>query len=723
MQTDNDLFDYNGKTGKKRERATQACLPCRKKKKRCDGLKPECRNCQEAEIPCEYAIGKRRGPRKGYVQLLEDRLAMLESRLANTPSQPSPKHSPSHESDDIENLQLPQHDVLVSLVDLFFKYVNSIFPLMHYDSLMASVEANTVPLPLLWSILAVGARFSDHPAIKTDPPYWAGEKYAKKAASYINAALMETSVTNLQFWAIMSCLEYGRAAGSRSWIYGGTACRMCFELGFHKKETESKPIYKKDGKLDKAAMGLRNRLYGSAGNSRPQVFVKGLYDTELAPRECYNLNAAKMNVTVSGKQVTIDTDSLTMVVQPYLSLVEIFGEVISSVQSTKDTSSKSYWPPLARFDELDATLQDWNRRLPDMMTYSESNFSYHLERASFGRLCYYLYSHVLWRTLVLVLHRSSLVYVDAMGNVIRINTMDHDTHRKIRASVDVCKQMVFEAMPIFEMIRTYCGTNVNPYMAYSSYMFATILMTSAFTCNEDLHRRGGQFLSSLVQMIDILRPCWPVCERLYITTRDLMIQHSKMYPYSENRYNSTPVKVATLPIGPVPITQISDITDPPVKRRMTSMSSASSTSSFSPPGIRGLQSPKPWTDPVPANDPSAAIPPWDRQKTHIPPIPHPLPSISTPANTLPAASALDLNDCAIDFNSSAFLNDTDLFGQLMFDETKMISMLSGNIYNANGPGTALPPFDNNNDDSEISLLFPQSNPALFGHQTHTPWPA
>lgn len=58
-------------------------------------------------------------------------------------------------------------------------------------------------------------RFSDHPKIKTDPPYWAGEKFARKAGSLISVELFEPTVSNLQFWGVMACLEYGRAAGSR----------------------------------------------------------------------------------------------------------------------------------------------------------------------------------------------------------------------------------------------------------------------------------------------------------------------------------------------------------------------------------------------------------------------------------------------------------------------------------------------------------------------------
>lgn len=66
-----------------------------------------------------------------------------------------------------------------------------------------------------YSSLFFNHRFSDHPEIKTDPPYWAGEKFARKAGSMISNDLLEPTVPNLQFWGVMACLEYGRAAGSR----------------------------------------------------------------------------------------------------------------------------------------------------------------------------------------------------------------------------------------------------------------------------------------------------------------------------------------------------------------------------------------------------------------------------------------------------------------------------------------------------------------------------
>ena len=44
------------------------------------------------------------------------------------------------------------------LVDLFFKYINSVFPFVHKATLKRRIDDGSVSKPLLWSVLAIGAR-------------------------------------------------------------------------------------------------------------------------------------------------------------------------------------------------------------------------------------------------------------------------------------------------------------------------------------------------------------------------------------------------------------------------------------------------------------------------------------------------------------------------------------------------------------------------------------
>lgn len=59
----------------------------------------------------------------------------------------------------IENCaDLPPLDIVNHLVDLFFKYINSLFPFVHRHVLKKSIKDGTVSRPLLYSVLAISAR-------------------------------------------------------------------------------------------------------------------------------------------------------------------------------------------------------------------------------------------------------------------------------------------------------------------------------------------------------------------------------------------------------------------------------------------------------------------------------------------------------------------------------------------------------------------------------------
>ncbi|ORZ11428.1 fungal-specific transcription factor domain-domain-containing protein [Absidia repens] len=579
---------------------------------------------------------------------------------------------------------MPSEEVVLHLVDFFFKYINSIFPLVHHATLVQSIKDGSISPPLLWSVMAIGARFSDHPDIKTDPPYWAGEKFARKAGALISNDLFEPTVPNLQFWGVMACLEYGRAAGSRAWIYGGLAARICFELGFHKEETLKLPVYKKDGTMDRVAMLMRRRIfwscfnidkYGSAGNSRPQFFSKGDYDVGLPDEESLALlNPIHQNVTVDYKPVK--ADSLGSFVRHYLTLMELFGMVIKGMQRAKannknNTEQQStVWPPMDDFDQLNDALMDWKNGLPDHYDFSHQDLEFHLERASRGKINHYLCAHVIWRTLVLALHRGSLAYIDhqhqqsSNNNTQLQQQFSSSTWDRINESVAMCKRVVHEVMPIFQAMKDICSVNVIPYMGYSSYMFATILMTSTFTKTEEQHRKGTKGLLLLYDMIELLRPYWPVCERLSSTTRDLIVQHSKMYEYSQEEHHkrtgyelpssphqqqhpfpsyNTPTNEDALPPPPAP----------PQQQQSLPTTSFGGGPPVSMPGLVSPATPYPYSLPV-------------TTATDIPQ------SFDLP-DTFPGSGAT-----TIDFNSSAFLYDTGLFGQIMFDETKAMGMLQEN---------------------------------------------
>ncbi|KAJ2381557.1 hypothetical protein GGI05_005942, partial [Coemansia sp. RSA 2603] len=62
-------------TDGKRQRVSRACDKCRRKKVKCDGKRPICTHCAALGESCTYLDAtKKRGPPKGYIEVIENRL-------------------------------------------------------------------------------------------------------------------------------------------------------------------------------------------------------------------------------------------------------------------------------------------------------------------------------------------------------------------------------------------------------------------------------------------------------------------------------------------------------------------------------------------------------------------------------------------------------------------------------------------------------------------------
>ncbi|KAF9329679.1 hypothetical protein BG006_007263, partial [Podila minutissima] len=75
------LLDFNSNS--KRSKITKACDNCRRRRVKCDGVPDGCGGCKAAKTQCVYTTSNtKRGPPKGYVEVIEDRLGKIENMLA-----------------------------------------------------------------------------------------------------------------------------------------------------------------------------------------------------------------------------------------------------------------------------------------------------------------------------------------------------------------------------------------------------------------------------------------------------------------------------------------------------------------------------------------------------------------------------------------------------------------------------------------------------------------
>ncbi|KAI0542545.1 hypothetical protein GGR58DRAFT_497090 [Xylaria digitata] len=89
-----------------------ACGECRRRKLRCDRQKPRCSACQAADVGCIVpAVKPARGPKRGYLKTLQERISVLEGALKENqripPSSPATEAaaSPSLDMRDVTGLR------------------------------------------------------------------------------------------------------------------------------------------------------------------------------------------------------------------------------------------------------------------------------------------------------------------------------------------------------------------------------------------------------------------------------------------------------------------------------------------------------------------------------------------------------------------------------------------------------------------------------------------
>ncbi|KAJ2009263.1 hypothetical protein GGI04_000601 [Coemansia thaxteri] len=89
----------------KKKRLTQACQHCRKKKIRCDGIRPSCNNCSKSKSPCTYLPSvRKRGRNSLRVAMLPTYASSAGGPYARALHQP-PQHAPARQQPHPQ----PQH--------------------------------------------------------------------------------------------------------------------------------------------------------------------------------------------------------------------------------------------------------------------------------------------------------------------------------------------------------------------------------------------------------------------------------------------------------------------------------------------------------------------------------------------------------------------------------------------------------------------------------------
>ncbi|KNC98880.1 uncharacterized protein SPPG_09320 [Spizellomyces punctatus DAOM BR117] len=506
---DQDEFD-SGPTGGKRKRITQACDACNKKKVKCDGIKPTCSNCLRSSSSCSYSRGaKKRGPRAGYIESLENRLKEMEALLKPLhgsdeslvsglssnetldQANPSRSSSTSMASLDLANstssapqfhndTMFTQHGVMIKdqipfsnsffmspsidyagtscppgptaqqqstgyvppdatndLLELYFHYIGPIMPLIHKRTFYQNI-ANQSPL-MLNAMYALAARFSTHPAIRTNPDafYSSGDNFYIKAREMVDHYMDVPNATTVNALLILATYAAESGRGSAAWMYSGMAIRMAQELKLN-VEPDFEEAFAGGSRMGWLEKETRRRLwwccfvldrYAGAAADRSMIINEKDCKVYLPSSEISweSLDPSEIAKNVSGLPtpdsyqiaVLTSTNAFTPGIpaqSPYgyfILLVKIFGKIVEYSNLFKTAQRTNTTPALTpdadyQLSVLDASLRDWFGSLPEWMRVIGDSFVPELTSTN-PPSWHIAYLHIFYHTCVIVLHRPKMM--------------------------------------------------------------------------------------------------------------------------------------------------------------------------------------------------------------------------------------------------------------------------------------------------------------------------
>ncbi|KAL2131503.1 hypothetical protein VTI74DRAFT_4945 [Chaetomium olivicolor] len=249
-------------------RESMNCKSCRKRKIKCNRLRPACEACQVFQCPCIYdAVPKKRGPKTDVLEALLKRVDGLEARLKDQKTEPDTSNSSENAVLNIPEAsssgqpgpstaagakadvgQEPQDSTMFTptqpvesppeihpetLLDIYFnRFHDKPFHIFDESTLRQRLQLNQVPSYLMHAIYAVAARYAPHPsgyqsAVKLS------EEYAAKARLEIDVD--EPSVDALQALVLLVTAFTASGKGKKAYMLLTIAVGMAMALELHRE--------------------------------------------------------------------------------------------------------------------------------------------------------------------------------------------------------------------------------------------------------------------------------------------------------------------------------------------------------------------------------------------------------------------------------------------------------------------------------------------------------
>lgn len=508
---------------------------------------------------------QQQSPTAGYTVINAHEPPSLEykPRQPNLPMIQQTYHS-LYSSGDLPSLDIMQH-----LIDLFFKHCGSICSIVDVKRFRQSVVNKTCNPFLLYSVLAVAARFSDRSDIIESPLWMSGEKYASKARAMLDQVIEKPSIDNCQGLLILNMNEYGCARGPRCWTYTGLAIRMIIELGLHKEkifeegmnsliplerwywyETRRKIFWDAfiHDKFASASTGRpsvlntldcdvllpvdysvleleegKNDFYQSNLNQTQLVHYHIVRDTSLSrDNEIKGIHYNLLDVNTATSKLYFNKLGWTSRILQETAILDKVTQLVNRGYQQNNASAYAPYEENSEFQKIDLVLDQWIENLPLQLRNTPANLELYRNITSSAMMikpAQYVLAHMMHNALIVLLNRPSLVIADmpGLGRVSRsVQDKVHRSMEKCLAAADNVTAMLKDLVCKIEV--------VPPFVAYLVYTTATVLVNNSFSMNPQEAQKAELALKEYFRFLSV-----GLCLRCTLFVLCILILKNKHY--------------------------------------------------------------------------------------------------------------------------------------------------------------------------------------------------
>ncbi|KAI0381936.1 zinc finger transcription factor 1 [Hypomontagnella monticulosa] len=416
-------------------RTPQACNICRRRKTKCDGVRPRCRHCASKDIPCIWPS----------LPMSPDQERSSTSPTATTPSVSGVTTSP-HE------VALPSYTALKRSFDRFFK--------THFASDFCSFdfrpdfEARYQEKPfLVVSIITLCAHYLTPEEALEDFGFNSGHEtwchYAPIARSLAKATSDEPTIPNTQGNLVLALSELLTKSGSRHWMYAGTAIRMAQIMRLNKEYHQNHSLRDQE---------IRRRVFWACL----------LMDRSLAyflskPRtlSLSNISIALPSTDISlayqeqTRGITLDNLSSfegypsDIGLKPYFLKAVCLWSNLADIHVCHRRFRDSFPPidPRSPMFKCSQAVREWSSSLARSLQWSVENY---ISQCGLGQGKIFVALHVLLRSALCVSHQSYLPQLD--GSSVLLDIADAAGWSLMHRDPTLISTCVSNAMLVGELV-------------------------------------------------------------------------------------------------------------------------------------------------------------------------------------------------------------------------------------------------------------------------------